>query len=286
MLPPAPKLKFRLPSNTVTLHRRLPDVQNMEHGVLKMQRSSKSTVNEVIHSHSRLQSADTSASIAQSLSIPVTPIVTTTSSTSSVSLRVFLRAVLAIGASLGLGDVISQLLEQQSISNFALQRTPGLNSININFERSATMFFIGAAVTGPLSQTFQILLERRIPGNTLFNVVAKVFCASVWAVTTSLPILFTATTLLQKDYRGKRGTLKQAKEKISKDLVPTFLAGLMYWPFINLMLFRFVAMSNRALGTSCAGTLWNTYLSSVANRGNTKEANSLLTNPQLVESKG
>jgi len=39
-----------------------------------------------------------------------------------------------------------------------------------------------------------------------------------------------------------------------------------YWPFVNLLVFRFVVLDSRAIANSFAGVLWNIFLSYQANR--------------------
>jgi hypothetical protein len=75
-----------------------------------------------------------------------------------------------------------------------------------------------------------------------------------------ISLVFTSITLLNGQ------TLSQAKEKISRDMPSTFLAGSCYWPFVSFFNFRFIALNHRPLVISVAGALWNVYMSSVANK--------------------
>lgn len=179
---------------------------------------------------------------------------------------IFGRAIFAIGSSMAVGDLLCQLLELDVHQVFTEAGHLSRMVEELNIERTMTMFFIGSSVTGPLSQTFNTMLERRIPGTSLRTILPKVLATSTWAFLISMPVLFTATTLLTKDFHGKRGTLKEAKEKIEKDLVSTFFVGVMYWPFINMILFRYVSVEKRAVAISFVATIWNVYLASVVNR--------------------
>lgn len=163
----------------------------------------------------------------------------------------FLKSMGVVGISMGIGDGLSQILKQQTF--------------DINFERSATMVFIGTLITAPVSLKFQIFLERSVPGNSMVTVFKKVGYASAWAFVISIPLVFTATTLLQRNIKGKYGTLRQARQKIMKDLVPTFVMGSLYWPFFNILLFKFVKLQYRAVASSLIGTIWQIYLAGIAN---------------------
>mmetsp|Transcript_14066 Transcript_14066/g.17437 ORF Transcript_14066/g.17437 Transcript_14066/m.17437 type:complete len:252 (+) Transcript_14066:249-1004(+) len=165
--------------------------------------------------------------------------------------KVMARSVFAIGFSLAMGDCLCQVLE---------------NGTLISYERTATMFTIGTFITGPLSHTWNIFLETKLPGNSVIKIVQKTLLNSVYAFNLSLPVMFTAVTLLSRSPSGERGTFQDAKAKIAKDLVPTFIAGCFYWPAFNFLVFRFVAANNRAVASSLIGTVWNVYLAYVANK--------------------
>jgi protein Mpv17 len=75
-----------------------------------------------------------------------------------------------------------------------------------------------------------------------------------------ISLVFTSITLL------KGQSVSQAQEKVSKDMPRTFLAGSCYWPFVSFINFRFVPLDSRPFVGSVAGTVWNIYISSVANK--------------------
>jgi len=80
------------------------------------------------------------------------------------------------------------------------------------------------------------------------------------------------------DKEGRRSnTLEDAKEKIKRDLVPTFIAGCFYWPLWNVVIFKFVQVTHRAMAGSLVAVIWNIYLSSVANQKEAPEGDSALT---------
>jgi len=80
--------------------------------------------------------------------------------------------------------------------------------------------------------------------------------------------MLTASTLLAPpDKNGKKRSLRDAKTKIEEDLFGVWLAGTLYWPAVNMVVFKLVAVQHRAVVNSCFGTAWNVYLSSKANAG-------------------
>ena len=163
----------------------------------------------------------------------------------------FVSSVFGIGCSMAIGDMICQKLASDD---------------GYNRDRGITMFVTGTFITGPISYTWQMFLERQVPGKSVRAIVQKTLMNSAYAFTISLPVMFTAVTLLSRTKDGRRKTWPDAVAKIREDLVPTFLAGCLYWPFWNCITFRFVAAKNRAVVGSLIGTVWNIYLASVANK--------------------
>eukprot|EP00516_Mucochytrium_quahogii_P000564 CAMPEP_0203755650 /NCGR_PEP_ID=MMETSP0098-20131031/9059_1 /ASSEMBLY_ACC=CAM_ASM_000208 /TAXON_ID=96639 /ORGANISM=" , Strain NY0313808BC1" /LENGTH=239 /DNA_ID=CAMNT_0050647205 /DNA_START=273 /DNA_END=992 /DNA_ORIENTATION=+ len=160
----------------------------------------------------------------------------------------------AIGASMSVGDAVCQFIQEGQVANI---------------ERTKSMGIIGALITGPLSFTWNMFLENKLPGKGTVTIVKKTMVNSVFAFAISLPVMFAAVTLLVPTPTGKpteEKGLGDIKDKIKQDLLPTFLAGSLFWPAVNMVIFRFVPVSNRAIANSLCGTVWNVYLSMCANK--------------------
>jgi len=162
-----------------------------------------------------------------------------------------MKSAATIGVSMGVGDALCQTIDT--------------HNENFKVERTFNMWFIGTFISGPLGHGWQILIENFLPGTSTRRVLQKTASNSVYAFVLSLPLMFTAVTLLSKDQHGKRKSIHDAKEKIEKDLVETFIAGALFWPAVNIVVFKCVPTENRAIVSSLVGTLWNIYLSLKAN---------------------
>eukprot|EP01111_Echinosteliopsis_oligospora_P014960 TRINITY_DN5769_c0_g1_i1.p1 TRINITY_DN5769_c0_g1~~TRINITY_DN5769_c0_g1_i1.p1 ORF type:complete len:238 (+),score=66.79 TRINITY_DN5769_c0_g1_i1:50-763(+) len=126
-------------------------------------------------------------------------------------------------------------------------------------KRTMIMATVGFFVTAPMSLFFHQFLEKTFPGNAWKQIAKKMVCNWGFApITTS--IVFAAVAFL----KGK--SISEAGSKIEADLMPTMLTGMMYWPFIGMMNFRFVPLEKRPLVGSIASAVWNIYMSNQTNK--------------------
>jgi hypothetical protein len=156
------------------------------------------------------------------------------------------RTCIVVGMSMGFGDFICQRLERDA-------------QFQWNHERTKTMWLVGTFSSGPAGHIAMCGLEYIFPGRSTRSIIFKVLGNSVWALVFSIPLLFTSVTL----FNGK--PLSDAKRKIDADLIPTFLAGGLYWPLVNFFNFKLTPLDYRAIVGSFFGVLWHVYLSFKAN---------------------
>lgn len=129
----------------------------------------------------------------------------------------------------------------------------------INLERTYRMTLISFFLSAPLSHYINYGLEAKFPGKGGKNVAKKFMITSVTSIFT-LSLFFAANTYFQK---GK--TVNDAVEKVKKDLLPTYLLGSFYWPFVGIANLRFVPLAYRPLVGSLASVFWNIFMSNRAN---------------------
>ena len=129
----------------------------------------------------------------------------------------------------------------------------------LDLNRTARFAVLGLLLSGPLSQGQHIILERLFPGNAAKEIAFKVAGGAGMApLTLSLNFAFLGAM------KGK--SAEETKDKIARDLGPTWLAGACYWPFVMAVTFRLVPLEHRAIAASSAGALWQIYLSNQADR--------------------
>lgn len=166
--------------------------------------------------------------------------------TTRIQIRPLVKNAATIGASMALGDTICQ----------KMQHDPEQSETWWDKERTKTFGFVGTCISGPISYCWLQQVEHMFPGTDMRPILQKTVTNAGWAFIVSLPLMFTTFTLL------KGGTFQDAVKKVKQDLVPTFNAGLVYWPFMNILLFKFVSLGARPFANSCCGIAWNIYLSS------------------------
>eukprot|EP00929_Paragymnodinium_shiwhaense_P068650 TRINITY_DN34567_c0_g1_i1.p2 TRINITY_DN34567_c0_g1~~TRINITY_DN34567_c0_g1_i1.p2 ORF type:complete len:202 (-),score=39.64 TRINITY_DN34567_c0_g1_i1:191-796(-) len=159
------------------------------------------------------------------------------------------KAAAVIGVSMGVGDVLCQSIVAGSAK---LERWDTV--------RSRNMWVTGTFVTGPIGHLWQVAVERMFPGKAARTILMKTIVNSGWAFVAGLPLTFLTTTLL------KGGSLEEAWAKTKKDLVSTWCAGVCFWPFVNVLVFRFVVLDNRAIANAFAAVLWNIFISFQINK--------------------
>ena len=182
---------------------------------------------------------------------------------------------IAIGTSSTLGDFLCQLLEKdKAIWPAESDRFSSLPWWN--YRRSLIMCTSAVLVSTPYSFTLARTVERVFPGkigshaniSSLFHCysgkqniqIMKKMATNILMAPIGISLVFTSITLL------KGQSFAQAQDKVAKDLPGTFLAGSCYWPFVSYINFRFVPLNFRPFLASMAGTVWNIYISSVANK--------------------
>eukprot|EP00924_Labyrinthula_sp_SR-Ha-C_P012294 snap_masked-scaffold_10-processed-gene-2.17-mRNA-1 protein AED:1.00 eAED:1.00 QI:0/-1/0/0/-1/1/1/0/256 len=176
--------------------------------------------------------------------------------------KLFFRALFIIGTSLATADTLSQLIQAKFSLDPVHEADVSFQRLfsGVDLHRSFTMFFIGSTITGPVSQLSQMFIEKFVPGKSPIQICKKIATSFALGFSVSIPLFFTATTLFLKN-----GSLVDVKKKIEDDLLDSLKVGIMYWPLINIFVFRFVNVHNRAIVNTFFSGLWNVYLSSVAN---------------------
>lgn len=163
----------------------------------------------------------------------------------------FTKAILIMGGFMGGGDFLYQV------------------TMNDFFDpvRTATMFLIGAFITGPPTQTFQMFIEHKLPGTKRLKVIIKALAATTWVLSAYVPLLFTAKTVLRKNSEGRYGYFSEVQVKMMKDFFPNIPGGLVFWPAVFSMVFTYVTvLAYRPIVNSFFTTCWNLYTEAYSNK--------------------
>jgi len=151
---------------------------------------------------------------------------------------------------MGIGDTIAQRIQQG----------PEHSDDWWNTERTKKISYGVCFVGSPIAYCWAQKVERLFPGTEMRPILQKMAVNNAWAFFVSIPLLFTTVSILN----GR--TFDGAAEKVKQDLAPTFVAGLVYWPFANLWTFRLVSEATRPYATCVSVLAWNVWLSTQATK--------------------
>eukprot|EP01027_Heterolobosea_sp_BB2_P005250 GEZU01008049.1.p1 GENE.GEZU01008049.1~~GEZU01008049.1.p1 ORF type:complete len:208 (-),score=45.37 GEZU01008049.1:159-716(-) len=140
------------------------------------------------------------------------------------------------------------------LSRYLAERLPWWDQ-----RRTAIMGTNAILIAGPLGITVQLFLERWFPGRDNKTIFKKMFINTALA-----PFLISVTFTSVALMKGK--SLHEAQEKVKADVMPTFVMGGLYWPFVNFLNFKYVPLVYRPAVGSAAGTLWSIVMSNQVNK--------------------
>lgn len=157
------------------------------------------------------------------------------------------------GLVFGLSDYFAQKIEKSNEVN-------GSKS-NMNWTRVVASTLVGLLYFGPAAHYWYEWIFRLLPATTLASTLYKAFWGQV-LFGPSFTCIFFATILIQSgDF-----SLKTWWQKIRSDLPGAWLAGVGYWPIVDLISFSIVPVKWIPLFINMASFIWTIYLSLVANK--------------------
>jgi protein Mpv17 len=157
------------------------------------------------------------------------------------------------GLIFGLSDFFAQKLERSNDVNGA--------SGKINWTRTLASTLVGLLYFGPAAHYWYEWIFRLLPATTLLSTLHKAFWGQV-LFGPSFTCIFFATILLQSgDF-----SIKNWWEKIRNDLPGAWLAGIGYWPIVDLLSYSVIPVKWIPLFVNMASFIWTIYLSLVANK--------------------
>lgn len=152
------------------------------------------------------------------------------------------------------------------LSDFFAQKLGRSNDVNgasgkIDWTRTLASTLVGLLYFGPAAHYWYEWIFRLLPATTLLSTLYKAFWGQV-LFGPSFTCIFFATILLQSgDF-----SIKNWWEKIRNDLPGAWLAGIGYWPIVDLLSFSVIPVKWIPLFVNMASFIWTIYLSLVANK--------------------
>lgn len=149
----------------------------------------------------------------------------------------------------GLGNVLSQVLEQRSKGQSILK--------NLNFGGPTRFGVFGLFFTGPLSHYFYLYLDKLIPSNVPYSQIKRLLLDRLMFAPAFLALFFTVITLLE----GKK--LKALKEKMQTGYWIALKMNWKVWTIFQYINLNYVPAQFRVLFANLVALFWYAYLASI-----------------------
>jgi len=160
------------------------------------------------------------------------------------------------GAIFVLSDLLAQRLEKDDEDN----------NKSTNWTRTISSALVGLLYFGPAAHYWYETIFKLLPGTTLVSTLQKATLGQL-LFGPSFTCIFFATSLIQQG----QFSLKNWLNKIKQDLPGAWVAGLGFWPLVDLVSYSVIPKNWIPLFVNTCSLVWTIYLSIVANRQSKQE---------------
>ncbi|RXH87450.1 hypothetical protein DVH24_034350 [Malus domestica] len=143
-------------------------------------------------------------------------------------------------------DLSSQTLAKSSLSE------------SYDLVRTARMAGYGMLVLGPSLHFWFNLMSKALPKRDMFSTMKKMAMGQLLYGPTMTSVFFSLNACLQ----GENG--EEIVARLQRDLFPTLLNGVMYWPICDFITFRFIPVHLQPLVSNGFSYLWTIYMTYTA----------------------
>ncbi|KAG7540476.1 Mpv17/PMP22 [Arabidopsis thaliana x Arabidopsis arenosa] len=144
-------------------------------------------------------------------------------------------------------DLSSQTIPQASVESYDLVRT-------------ARMAGYGLLILGPTLHYWFNLMSRLFPKRDLITTFKKMAMGQTVYGPAMNVVFFSLNAALQ----GENGS--EIVARLKRDLLPTMLNGVMYWPLCDFITFKFCPVHLQPLVSNSFSYLWTIYITYMASR--------------------
>jgi len=171
----------------------------------------------------------------------------------SLDMYPILTKSLTAGCIFALSDYCAQRLE--------CQQAKSPKTCKLNWTRILTAGAVGLFYFGPAAHYWYDMIFRLLPGTSLVSTLQKATLGQL-LFGPSFTCIFFATSLLQAGTFSIGNWLR----KIKNDLPSAWLAGIGFWPLVDLVSYSIISKEYIPLFVNVCSFLWTIFLSIVANR--------------------
>lgn len=127
-----------------------------------------------------------------------------------------------------------------------------------DFIRTSRMAGYGMIILGPSLHFWFNFVSKLFPRRDLFSTLKKMAMGQTLYGPAMTVIFFSLNARLQ----GETGS--EIVARLKRDLLPTLLSGIMYWPICDFITFRFIPVHLQPLVSNSFSYLWTVYMTYMA----------------------
>ncbi|KAH9625010.1 hypothetical protein KSS87_020699 [Heliosperma pusillum] len=143
-------------------------------------------------------------------------------------------------------------------ADFTSQTIALSSSEPYDFIRTLRMGGYGLVVLGPTLHYWFNFMSKILPGRDLFSTVRKMILGQTVYGPTMTVVFFSLNAALQGE------DAKEIVARLKRDLFPTMLNGVMYWPLCDFITFRFAPVHLQPLVSNGFSYIWTVYMTYMA----------------------
>ncbi|XP_051132492.1 uncharacterized protein LOC127252381 [Andrographis paniculata] len=165
-----------------------------------------------------------------------------------------------------LGMIKSQPILTKSITATLIYIVADLSSQSIaigeergwDWARTFRMGAYGMMIIGPSLHYWFNFASRLFPNRDVLSTIKKIAIGQILLGPTATAIFFSGNAALQ----GESGS--EIVARLKRDLIPTLIKGIMYWPPCDFVTFKFIPLHLQPLVSNSFSYLWTVYLTYMA----------------------
>ncbi|XP_076470413.1 mpv17-like protein isoform X2 [Babylonia areolata] len=145
---------------------------------------------------------------------------------------------------------------------------------HVDWSKTARIATTGTCVMAPLMYNWIHFAERLFPGSSMKMILKKVIAEQICFAPIAITSFYSTTSILE----GKP-VWPELKSKYKQ----TFLVGLCYWPFAQMLNFRFVPHHYKPLAVACFSFVWTIFLCFMKEDNGSKQGEKVTPKAVLLE---
>ncbi|WCJ31251.1 Peroxisomal membrane 22 kDa (Mpv17/PMP22) family protein [Euphorbia peplus] len=154
-----------------------------------------------------------------------------------------------------------------SAADFTSQTLVREASEPYDFIRTLRMATYGLTILGASHHFWFKFLSKQFPKRDAISTLKKIVCDQILFAPAITSVFFSFNARLQGE------TNDEIVARLKRDLLPTMMKCVMYWPFCNILIFGFIPLHLQPLVTNCFSYLWTIYVTYMASKEKVGEIN-------------